>query len=74
MRWRATNVRCSRQPLAQKQLQRPAGKRQGDGRYGVGGGKAERAARFANPLGAGRKLVRSGKRGGTPKASGQSPS
>ena len=53
---------------------KPAGKRQADGRYGVGGGKAERAAWFANPLGAGRKRVRRDKCGGTPKALGQSPS
>jgi hypothetical protein len=52
---------------------KPAGKRQADGRYGVGGGKAERAAWFANPLGAGRKRVRRDKLGGTPKALGQSP-
>jgi hypothetical protein len=54
-------------------LWEPAGKRQADGRYGVGGGKAERAAWLANPLGAGRKRVRSEKLGGTPKALGQSP-
>jgi hypothetical protein len=47
--------------------------RQADGRYGVGGGKAERAAWFANPLGAGRKRVRRDKLGGTPKALGRSP-
>ena len=53
---------------------KPAGERQADGRSGVGGGKAERAAWFANPLGAGRKRVRRNKCGGTPKALGQSPS
>jgi hypothetical protein len=31
-------------------LWKPAGERQGDGRYGVGGGKAERAAWFASTL------------------------
>ena len=36
---------------------KPAGKRQADGRYGVGGGKAERAARFASTLGPGRKTL-----------------
>jgi hypothetical protein len=55
-------------------LWKPAGKRRADGRYGVGGGKAERAAWFANPLGAGRKRVRRDRCGGTPKALGQSPS
>jgi hypothetical protein len=30
---------------------RAAGNRQGDGRYGVNGGKAEQAARFLSPLG-----------------------
>ena len=54
-------------------LWKPADKRQADRRYGVGGGKAERAAWFANPLGAGRKRVRSEKLGGTPKALGRSP-
>ena len=58
---------------APSMLWEPAGKRQADGRYGVGGGKAERAAWLANPLGAGRKRVRSEKLGGTPKVLGQSP-
>jgi hypothetical protein len=59
---------------APSMLWKPAGKCQGDGRYGVGGGKAERATWFANPLGAGRKPVRRDRCGGTPKALGQSPS
>jgi hypothetical protein len=55
-------------------LWKPAGKRQGDGRYGVGGGKAERAAWFASTLGLVAKRVRRDNGGETPKACGQSPS
>jgi hypothetical protein len=42
---------------ATSMLWKPASKRQADGRYGVGGGKAERAARFASTLGPGRKTL-----------------
>jgi hypothetical protein len=69
MRWRATicYARISLSARKRDKYWKPAGKRQADGRYGVGGGKAERAAWFANPLGAGRKRVRREKLGGTPK-------